>query len=92
MKAFFEDPGEVLGLKIVTVVLGSAFIVGGIGLMVTGGWRIGAPLMVLGCYVAAASLVALRDGPNAWNMYAPAAASALVAIAGMAFASGTVTG
>jgi hypothetical protein len=91
MKAFYEDSGDVLALKIVTTVLGFAFILGGIGLVVTGAWRMGAPLMLTGCYVAAASMVGLRDGENAWEVYAPAAASALVAIVGMAFATSAVT-
>jgi hypothetical protein len=91
MKAFHEDSGDVLALKIVTVVLGFAFILGGIGLVVTGGWRIGAPLMLIGCYAAAAAMVGLRDGEKAWDVFAPAAASTLMALIGMSFATGTIT-
>ena len=90
MKAFHEDTGEVLALKIVTVVLGFAFILGGIGLVVSNQWRLGAPMMLIGCYIAAASLVGLRDGEAAWDVYAPAAASALVAIVGLSLASGAI--
>jgi hypothetical protein len=90
MKAFHEDEGDVLALKIVTVVLGFAFVLGGIGLVVTGDWQLGAPMMLIGCYVAAASLVALRDGEAAWDIFAPAAASALMAIVGLSLASGAI--
>lgn len=90
MKAFHEDDGDVLALKIVTVVLGFAFMLGGIGLIVTGGWELGLAMMLIGCYVAAASLVALRDGEEAWGVYAPAAASALMAVVGLSLATGSI--
>jgi hypothetical protein len=90
MKALHDDDGDVLALKIVTLVLGFAFVMGGIGLIVTGGWKRGLAIMLIGCHVAAASLLALRDGEDARGVNAPAAASALVAMVGLSLANGSI--
>jgi hypothetical protein len=87
MRAFHEDGPEMIAGNMLTLTLGAAFILGGIGATVTGAIPFGLSMMLIGCYIAAASLVALRDGPDALNVFAPAAVSAVVAIMGLALAA-----
>lgn len=88
MRALFEDTADILSVKILALVLGLAFIA--IGLF-------GAPLqqevtplifLALGCYITAASLVGLRDGPDGWSAFAPAGFASIASIAGLAVAAG----
>ena len=86
MRAFAEDPAGVLTAKIVSLALGSAFLVAGV---------VGAPLQndprallfgLLGCYITAASLVGLKKGRAGWPVYAPAGFAAFAALGGLALA------
>jgi hypothetical protein len=91
MRSLLEDDPQVFATKLICLVLGVGFLAGGIGLVVGGFAGRGALLMGLGAYVTAASLVGLRQGPPAWNVFAPAgivALSGLLAVsAGGALAS-----
>lgn len=83
MRAVFEEPMAWVSAACVALSLGLAYIFGGIGAVVVGAPLFGAALMLTGCYVAAGSLVALRDGAGAWPVFAPAAGTASVVIFGL---------
>jgi hypothetical protein len=88
MRAFYEDPTDILALKIVALALGAVFMLAGIGLAVTDAAIVGLPLLLMGCYIAAGSLIGLRDGQDGWRVFAPAGMAACAALAGMVLAIG----
>lgn len=98
MKSFGEDAPDVAALKLITLLLGLCFTMGGVvaAVLAPAGQSFGKligpfAMLALGCYVTAASLVGLRQGPIAVRVFAPAAVAAFGGLLTLALASGTLT-
>jgi hypothetical protein len=90
MRALQEDPGDILAVKLVCLVLGVGLMLGGVLGAPSEGLAKGLVLIALGAYLTAASAVGLRDGEDGWNVFAPAGATALMALAGLSISSGAL--
>jgi hypothetical protein len=83
MRSLFEDEPDLFALKLIALLLGVGFIVGGIlkaALAGEAGMGPGLTLMALGCYVTAASALGLTQGQAAQKVFAPACIAALSAL------------
>lgn len=90
MRAFQEDPGDILAVKLVCLALGVGLLIGGVVAGVAEGMLKGLLLIGFGAYLTAASAIGLRDGQAAWGVFAPAGASALMALVVLSISSGVL--
>jgi hypothetical protein len=91
MRSLQEDPGDILAVKLVCLVLGVGLMVGGVVSGASEGLAKGLLLIGLGCYLTAASAIGLRDGEDGWSVFAPAGATALMALVTLSIASGVLS-
>lgn len=88
MGSFRTDLAEVAAVKIICLVLGLSFIAGGVIETASFSLIKGVLLMGVGCYVTAASALALHRGAPARGVFVPAGVTALGALAAVSVAGG----
>jgi hypothetical protein len=88
MRSPFENTPEVFCVKVLAFILGVAFILGAIAVIVTGRIGSGAALFAFGCYITAASALGLIRGADADRVFAPAGVGAFAGLIALAAAGG----
>lgn len=91
LRSFRTDLAEVAAIKIICLVLGISFITAGVIEAAAFSLVKGVLLMGIGCYVTAASALALHRGAEARRVFVPAGVTAIGALLAVSVAGGVFT-